>query len=160
MTGSEKCAMVIVVRILSMVRACQSGWDRAIIANNVCRSIVPQDQTWGLTDVPPALAMTRMAMTDQVVSRKGWEVRASLVCTLCGRTAGIAWGPDAQPVRLTSIRLLDASHFDAVLRRRCPHCSGRLWLQDYEDVYVLPTDLSAEDLHPRRGRPRKIPAVS
>jgi hypothetical protein len=99
-------------------------------------------------------------MTVQNVSRKGWEVRASLVCTLCSRTVGVARGPDAQPVRLTSIRLVDASHFDAVLRRRCPHCSGRLWLQDYEDVYVHPAALSSDELHPRRGRPRKIRATS
>ena len=94
-------------------------------------------------------------MPDEALPRRGWEVRASLVCTLCARMAGSARGPDAQPLTLTSVRLVDASHADAVRRLRCPYCSGRLWLQDREEVRSDHHGLSADDLRPRRGRPRK-----
>jgi DNA-directed RNA polymerase subunit RPC12/RpoP len=95
-------------------------------------------------------------MPDQTLPRNGWEVRANLVCTLCARTVGTARGPNVQPVTLTSVRLVDASHAEAVRRLRCPFCSGRLWLQDREEVYAARHALTGEDLHPRRGRPRKI----
>jgi DNA-directed RNA polymerase subunit RPC12/RpoP len=99
-------------------------------------------------------------MTDQKALRSGWEVRASLVCTLCARTVGSAQGPNVQPVTLTSIRALDASHAEAVRRLRCPHCSGRLWLQDREEIYVGRYVLTNEDLRPRRGRPPKVSRAS
>jgi len=95
-------------------------------------------------------------MPDQALPRSGWEVRANLVCTLCARTVGTARGPNAQPVRLTSVRLVDASHAEAVRRMRCPHCLGRLWLQDLEEFYVARHALTGADLRPRRGRPRKV----
>ena len=94
-------------------------------------------------------------MPDQALPGSGWEVRANLVCTLCARTVGTARGPNTQPVKLTSVRLIDASHAEAVRRLRCPYCSGRLWFQDREDVRSGHHGLSADDLRPRRGRPRK-----
>ena len=100
------------------------------------------------------------AMPDQTLPRSGWEVRANLVCTLCARTVGTARGPIARPVRLTSVRLVDASHAEAVRRLRCPYCSGRLWFQDREVVYAAPHGLTGEDLRPRRGRPRKALTAS
>jgi DNA-directed RNA polymerase subunit RPC12/RpoP len=99
-------------------------------------------------------------MSDQAAPRSRWEVRVNLVCTLCARTVGSARGPNAQPVTLTSVRVVEASHADAVRRFRCPYCSGRLWLQDREEIYVdrhVPGD---EDLHPRRGRPPKVSRAS
>ena len=99
-------------------------------------------------------------MPDQVALRSGWEVRANLVCTLCARTVGSARGPNARPVTLTSVRVLDASHAEAVRRLRCPYCSGRLWLQDHEVIYVDRHTLSAEELRPRAGRRRKVPRAS
>jgi len=93
------------------------------------------------------------------VSRKGWMTRANLVCTLCARAVARVERNATQPL-LTSIRLQDASHAEAVRRRRCPHCSGRLWLQDHEEIYAERLALSEEDLRPRRGRPRNIPRAS
>jgi len=61
---------------------------------------------------------------------------------------------------LATIRVVDADHADAVQRLRCPCCSGRLLLQDREEIYVGPPTLSHEELHPRRGRPRRIPSAS
>jgi DNA-directed RNA polymerase subunit RPC12/RpoP len=95
-------------------------------------------------------------MTDQARERSGWEVRANLVCTLCARTAGTAQGSHARPLALTSIRVVEADHAEAVRRLRCPYCSGRLWLQDREEIHVGPHTLSGEELHPRRGRPRRV----
>jgi len=99
-------------------------------------------------------------MSDLASSRSRWEVRANLVCTLCARTVGAARGSTARPMTLTSVRLLDASHADAVRRLRCPYCSGRLWLQDWEEIRADQHGLSADDLRPRRGRPRKAPQAS
>jgi DNA-directed RNA polymerase subunit RPC12/RpoP len=99
-------------------------------------------------------------MTDRERGRIGWEARAHLVCTLCARTVGSAHGPAGHPLTSASIRSLDDSHADAVRRLRCPHCSGRLWFQDSEEIYVGPGSLSGENLRPRRGRPRKVPRVS
>ena len=99
-------------------------------------------------------------MPDRTLPRSGWEVRANLVCTLCARTVGTARGPNAQPVTMTSVHLVDASHAEAVQRLRCPYCSGRLWLQDREEIYVGPHTLSGEELHPRRGRPRRVSRAS
>ena len=99
-------------------------------------------------------------MPDQVLPHTGWEVRANLVCTLCARTIGTARGPVVRPVRLTSVQLVDISHADAVRRLRCPYCSGRLWIQDCEEVRSEHHGLGAADLRPRRGRPRKVPRAS
>ena len=99
-------------------------------------------------------------MTDQARGRRGWEVRANLVCTLCARTVGSAHGPTGRPLTSASIRAHDVSHAEAVRRLRCPYCSGRLWIQDREEIYVGPHTLSDEELHPRRGRPRKVPRAS
>jgi hypothetical protein len=99
-------------------------------------------------------------MPDQVAPRSGWEVRADLVCTLCARTVGSARGPEARPVMLTSVRVPDASHAEAVRRLRCPYCSGRLWLQNHEVIYADHHALSAEELRPRGGRRRKMPRAS
>ena len=97
-------------------------------------------------------------MTDQARGRSGWEVRANLACTLCARTAGSAHGPAGHPLTLASIRAHDASHAEAVHRLQCPCCSGRLWIQDREEIYIGPQTLSYEELHPRRGRPRRVPS--
>jgi hypothetical protein len=94
-------------------------------------------------------------MTHQARARSGWQVRANLVCTLCARTAGIVQGSHARPLTLTSIRVIEPSHAEAVRRLRYPYCSGRLWIQEREEIFVGAHMLSDEDLHPRRGRPRR-----
>ena len=104
---------------------------------------------------PGSLSLRRAIMHDHRDSGRGWEIRASLVCTLCARLAGTANGPNAQPFVVTSIQLLDSSHTEAVRLLRCPYCSGRLWLQDHQEVHVTRHVLTGDDLRPRRGRPRK-----
>jgi hypothetical protein len=99
-------------------------------------------------------------MTDGTASRSRWEIRGTLVCTLCARTVGTIHGLLARPMTVTSIQVPDASHADAVRRLQCPHCSGRLWLQDREEVQVSRHVLTYEDLHPRRGRPPRVSRVS
>jgi hypothetical protein len=61
---------------------------------------------------------------------------------------------------LASIRAHDADDADAIHRLRCPRCSGRLWMQDREEIYIGPNTLSHEERHPRRGSPRKAPGAS
>jgi len=99
-------------------------------------------------------------MTDQARERSDWEVRADLVCTQCSRIAGSVHGPAGRPLTPASIRAHDAGDAEAVQRLRCPCCSGRLWMQDGETIYLGPQTLSDEELHPRRGRPRKAPRAS
>jgi hypothetical protein len=99
-------------------------------------------------------------MTEHKAPRNGWEVRANLVCTLCSRTIGRGSGPDSRSVTIASVSAVNASHASAVRRLRCPYCAGRLWFQDYEEIRVIQCSLTAEDLHPKRGRPRKIAQAS
>jgi DNA-directed RNA polymerase subunit RPC12/RpoP len=108
----------------------------------------------------PRFASPGATMPADGQSRIGWEIRANLVCTLCARTVARASGPNTHPLTLTAVRVLDASHAEAVRRLRCPHCSGRVWLQDYEEIYVARHALTGEDLRPRRGRPRKVSTAS
>lgn len=102
----------------------------------------------------------RRIVEDNPTARIGWEVHVSLVCTLCARVVGRARGPNTVPTTLTSIRVTDVSHAESVRRLRCPHCLGRLWLQDREVVYANRDALTTEDRYPRRGRPRKVSQAS
>jgi DNA-directed RNA polymerase subunit RPC12/RpoP len=86
---------------------------------------------------------------------RGREIRADLVCVLCARTVGRVHGPNVPAQRSMSLRVPDSGQADAVRRLRCPHCSGRLWLQNIEEVHVDRRPLSSEDLHPHRGRARR-----
>jgi len=75
-------------------------------------------------------------MPKHVDPHGGWEVRLDLECVLCTRTVATAQGPAGQPFVPTSIRVRRPEHVEAVQQRRCPYCSGGLWLQNREDVYV------------------------
>jgi hypothetical protein len=86
----------------------------------------------------------------------GWEVRGDLACLLCARTVASAQGPRSRKFSPTLVRVHRPEHAEAVQQMRCPYCSGRLWLQDTEEVYVDRRPLSAEELRPRRGRPPKV----
>jgi hypothetical protein len=99
-------------------------------------------------------------MQERLHRRSDWEVRANFVCTLCARTVGSAHGLAGRPLTSASIRVHDASHADAVRRLRCPHCLGRLWLQDGEGLHVEPYAPGAEDCNPGRGRRRGSARVS
>ena len=99
-------------------------------------------------------------MVNQLELLSGWEVRGELACLLCARSVGSAQGPRDRKFTPASIRVRAPEHAEAVSQMRCPYCSGRLWLQDTEDIYVDRRPLSAEDLRPRRGRPPKIAKAS
>jgi hypothetical protein len=99
-------------------------------------------------------------MSESLHRRSGWETRASLVCTLCARTVGSVHGPAGFTLTAVSIRVPDASHADAVRRLRCPHCLGRLWLQDREEIYVERCASSAEVRGPSLGRRRRLSRAS
>ncbi|MFN8524352.1 MAG: hypothetical protein U0821_14730 [Chloroflexota bacterium] len=99
-------------------------------------------------------------MLTDVSALTAWEVRGDLTCILCTRAIATAQGPKDRVLEAGSIKLRNPAHVDAVRKMRCPYCSGRLWLQDTEDVWVDRRPLSAEDLRPRRGRPPKIARAS
>jgi hypothetical protein len=96
-------------------------------------------------------------MLERLDLEHGREIRADLVCVLCARTAGRVQGPNRLPLTQMSLRVQDPRHVDAVRRLRCPYCSGRLWLQNSEEIHVDRRPLTTEQLRPRHGRPRKVP---
>jgi hypothetical protein len=98
-------------------------------------------------------------MLERLDLQHGRAIRADLVCVLCARTVGRAQGPKLRPLTAMSLRVQDPRHVDAVRRLRCPYCSGRLWLQNAEDVHVDHRPLTAADLRPGRGRPRRVPTA-
>ena len=98
-------------------------------------------------------------MPDQIDPRRGTEIRADLVCVLCGRTAGTVQGPNVRHAMPMSLQVQDPRHLDAVRRLRCPHCSGRLWLQNSEEAR-RGRPLTNEERHPRGGRRRRTDKAS
>ena len=94
---------------------------------------------------------------DRVIGR---DVQGDLVCTQCARVAGSVQGPNNRRSRTVVLRVQDPLHAAAVRRLCCPHCSGRLWLQNSAEVPMDPLAFDREALRPRRGRPLKIPRLS
>jgi hypothetical protein len=99
-------------------------------------------------------------MLERLDQQHGRDIRADLVCVLCARTAGSVQGSSLRPLTPSSLRVQDPGRADAVRRLRCPYCSGRLWLQDGEEIHVDRRPLPTEELRPRHGRPRKGPRRS
>jgi hypothetical protein len=99
-------------------------------------------------------------MSDRLDPQHGRDIRADLECVLCARTVGRVQGQDLRPLTPMSLRVQDPRHVDAVRRLRCPYCSGRLWLQNSEEIHVDRRPLTTEELRPRHGRPPKIRGVS
>ena len=99
-------------------------------------------------------------MTEALHRRSGSGARAGLVSTLCARTVGRVHGPAGFTLTAVSIRVQDASHAETVRRLRCPHCLGRLWLQDREEIYVERCASSAEDRGPSLGCRRRSSRAS
>ncbi len=95
-------------------------------------------------------------MLERLNSQHDRDIRADLVCVLCARTAGSVQGSSLRSPTSISLRVQDPRHVDAVRRLRCPYCSGRLWLQNREEVHVDRRLLTADELRPRHGRPRKV----
>jgi hypothetical protein len=96
-------------------------------------------------------------MLERVDLEHGRDLCADLVCVQCARTAGRIQGPIRRPLTRMCLCVQDPQQVDAVRRLRCPHCSGRLWLQNSEEIHVDRRPLTPEELRPRLGRPRKVP---
>jgi hypothetical protein len=94
----------------------------------------------------------RAIMSKRLDLQHGRDIRADLVCVLCGRTAGTVQGPNVPHVTSMSLRVQDPRHLDAVRRLRCPSCAGWLWLQNSEEVHIDRRPLTTEELRPRVGR--------
>jgi hypothetical protein len=100
-----------------------------------------------------------VTMHDRADPPAGRDIRGDLICTQCARVAGTVQGANVRRTKGVALQVEDLRHADAVRRLRCPHCSGRLWLQNSEEVPVtLPFDREA--LRPNRGRPPRIPRMS
>lgn len=87
------------------------------------------------------------------------KLRAELKCYLCGRVAGELEGQAGQAPRFdryTPAPDLPASAENRSRPSRCPRCSGGLFVDEVEQVYLI----SNRPLKPeKRGRkPRKRPA--
>ena len=83
------------------------------------------------------------------------DIRGDLICTQCARVAGTVQGANVRLTKTVALHVDDPRHADAVRHLRCPYCSGRLWLQNSEDVPINPLR-DREALRPRGGRPSKI----
>jgi hypothetical protein len=90
--------------------------------------------------------------TDPPASR---DIRGDLICTQCARVAGHIQGPSTRRRDTVTFQVEDPSHADMVRRLCCPHCGGRLWLQNSAEVPIDPLAFDPAALRPRRGRPLK-----
>ena len=82
------------------------------------------------------------------------EMRGDLVWMLCARTVAYVQGAPEGPLNPNAIRPRASEHVAYIRRLCCPHCSGRLLLQNTEDVYLHPRRSDPDDDGgPRRGRP-------
>ena len=94
---------------------------------------------------------------DRVIDR---DVQGDLVCTQCARAAGSVRGRNSRRAKTVTLSVEDARFAETVRRLCCPHCSGRLWLQNSAEVPIDPLAFDREALRPRPGRPQKIPRLS
>ena len=97
-----------------------------------------------------------MTMHDRADRLTDRDVQGDLVCTQCARVAGSVRGPNGRGVKTVTLRVQDPRHAEAVRRLCCPHCSGRLWLQNSAEVPIDPLAFDREALRPNRGRPPKV----
>ena len=100
-----------------------------------------------------------MTMHDRDDRSVGRDIQGDLVCTQCARVAGSVQGPNNRQMRAVMLRVQDPRHAEAVRRLRCPHCAGRLWLQNSAEVPIDPLAFDREALRPRAGRPLKTPRL-
>jgi DNA-directed RNA polymerase subunit RPC12/RpoP len=99
-------------------------------------------------------------MSDHLDPGRGTEIRGDLVCVLCGRTAGTVQGPNVRHGSSMSLHVQDPGHLESVRRLRCPHCSGRLWLQNSEEARRRRRPLTYEERHPPGGRRPRLGEAS
>ena len=103
--------------------------------------------------------MMKQSTIAQALSQlSGDHTRGDLVCTQCARVAGTAEGSNTRQAQSITIRVQDPDHADAVRRLCCPHCSGRLWLQNSEDARDTWHALGSDALRPRSGRTSTLSA--
>ena len=95
-------------------------------------------------------------MPERLDLEQSRAIRADLVCALCGRTAGSVQGHNLRPPTPMSLRGHDPRHVEAIRHLQCPYCTGRLWLQNSEEIHVDRRPLTPEELRPRPGRPPKL----
>jgi hypothetical protein len=98
-----------------------------------------------------------MTMHDRANRGDGRDLQGDLICTQCARVAGSVQGPNNRRGKTVTLRVQDPHHAEAVRRLRCPHCAGRLWLQNSAEVPIDPLSFDREALRPNRGRPPKVP---
>ncbi len=84
-------------------------------------------------------------MIGDVEASRERQIRAELVCNLCGRAAATVLGPWAPRFVPKQLVLKDSEHASAVRRLQCPHCGGRLMLQNEEEILVFRGPLPDED---------------
>ena len=101
-----------------------------------------------------------MTAPDRANPPSGRDLRGDLVCTQCARVAGTVQGANARRTTGVALRLEDPLHADAVRRLCCPYCSGRLWLQNSEEIPADPLQFDRAALRPYGGRPPKTPRRS
>jgi hypothetical protein len=101
-----------------------------------------------------------MTMRDRADPPAGRDICGDLVCTPCARVAGHVRGPNTRQARTVTLCVQDPGHAEAVRRLRCPHCAGRLWLQNGAEVPIDPLAFDREALRPRPGRPQKVARLS
>ena len=98
-------------------------------------------------------------MLERLDHQHGRDIRADLVCVLCGRTAGRIQGPHLRSPTSLSLRVQDPRHANAIRQLRCPYCSGRLWLENSESIHVDRRPVTIKELRPRHGRPPNGPGA-
>jgi hypothetical protein len=91
-------------------------------------------------------------MPDSATLSTKRDIRGDLVCTQCARVAGTVQGADVRGAKVVALRVQDPHHAAAVRVLRCPDCSGRLWLQNREEVPLDPLRFDREALLSQRGR--------
>jgi hypothetical protein len=101
-----------------------------------------------------------MTMRDGADSLSDRDIRGDLICTQCARVAGTVQGANVRLTKGVALHVGDPSHVGDVRRLCCPHCSGRLWLQNSEEVPIDPLAFNREALRPNRGRPPKKPRMA
>jgi hypothetical protein len=94
-------------------------------------------------------------MRDRTDPQASRDIRGDLICTQCARVAGHIQGPNTRRWETVTLQIDDPSHAETVRRLCCPHCEGRLWLQNSAEVPIDPLAFDREALRPRRGRPLK-----
>ncbi len=103
--------------------------------------------------------MQQSTIADALHLLSDHHVRGDLVCTQCARVAGTAEGTNTRQAKSIKLHVEDPSHADSVRRLCCPHCSGRLWLQNSENVRDNWHALGHDALRPNLGRRPKTPSA-